>query len=127
MATTQTKSSDLEQESKFLQAVENRTKKDNGAKAAFKRAMSGDPEHVRRIYQFVLPYVGNASEWEQNNIWIPIACLLIYYPQAIAAEHRRNFGYSCRRLASEMNSEGAERRFRALLDLSLIPIFSEAA
>jgi CRISPR type I-E-associated protein CasB/Cse2 len=97
-----------------------RTANDNGAKADFKRAMSGEPEHIRKVYRFVLPYVGNASEWEQNNIWIPVTCLSVYYQQPIReAEKQRNFGHSCRGLATATNSDGADRRFRALLDLAL--------
>jgi CRISPR system Cascade subunit CasB len=125
VTTTRTKSNYLEQEIKFLQAVEMRTSKDNGAKAVFKRAMSGEPEHIRRVYQFVLPYIGNASEWEQSEIWIPVACLAVYYPQTIRElEQQRNFGHSCQGLAKATNSEGADRRFRALLDLSLTDIQS---
>jgi CRISPR system Cascade subunit CasB len=110
----------LEHEIRFLKSVSDRTRQDNGAKADFKRALSGEPEHIRKVYPFVLPYVGNASEWEQEQIWIPIACLSVYYPQTSReAEKQRNFGHSCSGLATATNSEGADRRFRALLDLAL--------
>ncbi len=110
----------LEHEIRFLKSMGDRTANDNGAKADFKRAMSGEPEHIRKVYRFVLPYVGNASEWEQNNIWIPVTCLSVYYQQPIReAEKQRNFGHSCRGLATATNSDGADRRFRALLDLAL--------
>jgi CRISPR system Cascade subunit CasB len=110
----------LEYEIRFLKSVGDRTKNDNGAKADLKRAMSGEPEHIRKVYPFVLPYVGKASEWEQEQIWIPIACLSIYYPQTLREEEKqRNFGYSCRGLATATNSDGIDRRFRALLDLAL--------
>jgi CRISPR system Cascade subunit CasB len=115
----------LEREIRFLQSVSDRTVKDNGAKADFKRALSGEPEHIRKLYSFVLPYIGNASEWEQKQIWIPIACLSVYYPQPIREpEQQKNFGNSARGLATATNSEGTERRFRALLDLALTDIQS---
>lgn len=124
MTTTQSKPRNRpEHEIRFLQSVSDRIKNDNGAKADFKRALSGEPEHTRKIYPFVLPYFGNISEWEQEHIWIPVVCLLVYYPQPIQeAEKQRNFGYSCRGLATENNSEGTDRRFRALLDLTLTDI-----
>lgn len=114
-------------EIKFLESIKTRAKNDNGVKAAFKRAMSGEPEHIRKIYEFVLPYLGPVTEWEQNHVWIPVACLSVYYPQTIREaeqQHKRNFGHSCRGLASATNSEGADRRFRALLDLALSDIQS---
>lgn len=122
MTTTQsTPCNRLEYESQFLQLVSDRIKNDNGAKADFKRALSGEPEHIRRVYPFVLPYIGNTSEWEQQQIWIPVACLSIYYP---SAQKTGNFGHSCRGLATATNSEGADRRFRALLDLALTDVQS---
>jgi len=126
MTTTQTQTRNrLEHEMRFLQAVSNRISKDNGAKADLKRALSGEPEHLRKVYPFVLPYLGNLSEWEQEHIWIPVACLSVYYPQPIRdAEKQRNFGHSGRGLANATNSEGADRRFRALLDLALIDLKS---
>lgn len=127
MTTTQTQArSRLEPEMRFLQAVSDRISKDNGAKADFKRALSGEPEHLRKVYPFVLPYLGNTSEWEQVNVWIPIDCLSVYYPQQPfrAADKQQNFGYSGRGLANATTSEGADRRFRALLDLALIDIKS---
>jgi CRISPR system Cascade subunit CasB len=125
MATTQTPSNHLEREVQFLQSIKLRTEKDKGIQSVFKRAISGEPEHTRRVYQFVLPYISDVFEWEQNHIWIPIACLSVFYPQLVGeGERRRDFGFSCRRLASETNTEGAERRFRALLDLSLTDIQS---
>jgi CRISPR system Cascade subunit CasB len=115
----------LESEIRFLQLVSDRIKNDNGAKADFKRALSGEPEHLRQVYPCVLPYVGTTSEWEQKQIWIPVVCLSVYYPQAIReVEKQRNFGYSCRGLATATNSDGADRRFRALLDLALTDISS---
>lgn len=126
MTTTQTQTRNrLEHEMRFLQAVNDRTSNDNGAKAALKRALSGEPDHIRKVYPVVLPYLSNSSEWEQKHIWIPIACLAVYYPQTLReVEKQQNFGYSCRSLANETHSNGAERRFRALLDLTLTDIKS---
>jgi CRISPR system Cascade subunit CasB len=115
----------LEHEIRFLKSVSDRISKDNGAKADFKRALSGEPEHIRKVYPFVLPYLGSASEWEQEQIWIPLACLSVYYPQTLReAEKQRNFGCSCSGLAKATNSDGADRRFRALLDIALTDIRS---
>jgi len=124
--TTQSKPRNwLEYEIRFLQSVRDRIKNDNGAKADFKRALSGEPEHIRKVYPFVLPYIGNVSEWEQKQIWIPVACLSVYYPPAkFEMEKHRNFGHSCQGLATATKSEGADRRFRALLDLALTDIQS---
>lgn len=118
----------LEHESRFLQSVSDRIKNDKGAQADFKRALSGESEHIRKVYPYVLPHIGNASEWEQKQIWIPVACLSVYYPQPVSeTEKPRNFGHSCRALATATNSEGADRRFRALLDLALTDIRSPLA
>jgi CRISPR system Cascade subunit CasB len=132
MTTTQTSSRpSLERETKFLQAIRDRIKHDNGAKADFKRALSGEPKHIRKIHIYVLPYIGKLrdSEREQKRqeeqIWIPVACLSVFYPQPFReGEKQRNFGHSCRSLAAATNSKGAERRFRALLDLTLSDIQS---
>jgi CRISPR system Cascade subunit CasB len=130
MTTTQSPTR-YQHEIRFLQSVSGRIKNDNGAKADFKRALSGEPKHIRAIYPLVLPYIGKISEWEreqkeqEEQIWIPVACLSVYYPQAIReAEKPRNFGASCRSLATATNSDGADRRFRALLDLALTDIQS---
>jgi CRISPR system Cascade subunit CasB len=123
MTTTQTLPSQrFELETRFLQSVKERIKNDNGAKADFKRALSNQPEHLRQVYPMVLPYLGSVSEWEQQHLWIPVACLSVFYPQDLPPAQPRNFGDSCRRLAMATNSEGADRRFRALLDLSLVDI-----
>jgi CRISPR system Cascade subunit CasB len=100
--------------------VSDRIKNDSGAEAGFKRALSGEPTHVRKIYPFVLPFFEGVTSWEQDQVWIPIACLSVYYPQANREDGKsRNFGQSCQSLAKTMTSEGTDRRFRALLDLSL--------
>jgi CRISPR system Cascade subunit CasB len=128
------KSAYPEQEIKFLKSLQKRlgiqppeqvnlqSKGDNAAKAAFKRAMSGEPEHLRKIYEFVLPYFSYQGKYEQDKAWIPVACLYIFYPQHIEDNEeskRRSFGVSCRGLATATSSEGADRRFKALLDMSL--------
>ncbi len=122
MTTTHKTSQRLEREIRFLQSVSDRIKNDNGAKADFKRALSGEPEHLRKIYPFVLPYLDTVSEWEQKHIWIPVVCLSVFYP--VEKEIQQNFGHSCHALKTATNSEGADRRFRALLDLALIDIKS---
>jgi CRISPR system Cascade subunit CasB len=113
----------LTDQRKYLKRLYARVAENNGAKAAFKRAMSGEPEHYRKIYEFVMPAIGHLAKWEQDYIWMPVACWAIFYPQPIADEEgkvsRDNFGHSCQRLAAGKESKGTERRFRALLDTSL--------
>jgi CRISPR system Cascade subunit CasB len=108
-------SSRLEQQNRFLEFLHKRIANDNGAKADLKRALSGEPKHLRNIYSLVLPYLSSISDWKQDHIWIPVACLSVYYPQPIR-DQQNNFGYSCRQLANKTESEGIERRFRVLLD-----------
>ncbi len=120
MSTAITKTNKLDREVQFLKLVHDRIKNDSGAKAGFKRALSGEPEHIRKIYPFVLAFLGGVSEWEQEHVWIPVACLSVYYPQDICEDgQRRNFGQSGQGLVKATTSEGADRRFRTLLDLSL--------
>jgi CRISPR system Cascade subunit CasB len=122
MTTTQTRNR-LERELTFLQGISDRIDRDTGAKADFKRALSGESTHIRKLYKYVLPYLGNVPEWEQDTIWIPVACLSVFYPQPFReTEKHHNFGHSCRNLAHKTESKGADRRFRALLDLALTDI-----
>lgn len=126
-----------ENEIKFLKALYARIKinpeqpeqdkpqnTDNGAKAVLKRAISGEPSYIRKTYEF-LPVTGEKSLWKEKKIWIPVACLSVFYPQPISeAEQRQDFGYSCWLLQKEVqrnspDSKGIARRFRALLDISL--------
>jgi CRISPR system Cascade subunit CasB len=123
MTTTQlTKSQQLERAEKFLASLHKRIDKDSGAKAELKRALSGEERHIRNTYALVLPYLGDVKEWQQD-VWILVAALSAYYPQEIRAE-QRDFGASCRGLGDSNDSGGADRRFRALLDTSLIDIRS---
>ena len=125
MSTAITVTNKLEREVRFLKLVNDRIKNDSEAKAGFKRALSGESEHIRKVYPFVLPFLGGVSDWEQEHVWIPVACLSVYYPQDIREDDKhRNFGKSCEGLAKATTSEGADRRFRALLDLSLENIYS---
>jgi CRISPR system Cascade subunit CasB len=136
MTTIQTAlSKRLEQETQFLQAIRDRIKNNNGAKADFKRALSGEENHIRKVYPILLPLcIGNLAntEWEQKRlekqIWIPVACFSVFYPQPIQEDAKhRNFGHSCRTLADKTESKGAERRFKALLDLALADMPSQLA
>jgi CRISPR system Cascade subunit CasB len=117
MTTTQTPSVRLEKQTKFLKSLHRRFKDDNGAKALFKRALSGEERHIRNTYAMVLAYIPEMPQYLQE-IWILVACLSFYYEQPLR-EEQRNFGYSCHGLANATQSEGADRRFRALLDTSL--------
>jgi CRISPR system Cascade subunit CasB len=117
MTTTQTASARLEKQTKFLENLHRRFKDDNGAKALFKRALSGEERHIRNTYSMVLVYIPEMPQYLQE-IWILVACLSFFYPQSIR-ENQRNFGYTCHGLANATQSEGADRRFRALLDTSL--------
>lgn len=120
MTKTQT-SSHLERQNRFLESLHKRIANDKGAEADLKRALSGEAKHLRNIYSLILPYLGGISDWKQDNIWIPIACLSVYYPQYLR-EKQNNFGYSCHQLANKTESKGIERRFRALLDTALADI-----
>ncbi|WP_448514139.1 type I-E CRISPR-associated protein Cse2/CasB [Parathermosynechococcus lividus] len=112
----------LEQETKFLQNIQDRIKNDTGAKAAFKRALSGEHHHLRKVYPFTLPYLEGIHE-RQQDIWIFVACLSIYHDQDFEPAPR-NFAQSCLDLHNSSQSKGPERRFRALLDTDLANIQS---
>jgi CRISPR system Cascade subunit CasB len=122
MTTTKTPNSYLERQNNFLENLHRRIKDDNGVKAVFKRALSGEERHIRNTYSMVLPYLEGIHE-RQQEIWIFVASLSVYYPQSIR-EKQQNFGSSCRGLANNTQSEGADRRFRALLDTALEDIQS---
>jgi CRISPR system Cascade subunit CasB len=145
---TNQSASKIEREIKFLQLLQRdleitlkgeeiinntlKSKKGNTeGQAAFKKARSGEPEHVRKVYRFLPREISISSEWEEKYIWIPVACLFVFYPQKIEEvkdPKRYNFARSCWDLAVEINktgeSKGTERRFRALLDTSLADICS---
>ncbi|MDX1978272.1 MAG: type I-E CRISPR-associated protein Cse2/CasB, partial [Pseudanabaenaceae cyanobacterium bins.68] len=104
----------LEGTTTFLEAIAKRIDKDNGAKAIMKRAISGDQRHLLHTYG-LLPSLSGVRETQQK-LWIFVASLYAYYPTQ--ATHQ-NFGFSCRKLNDATTSGGTERRFRALLDLSL--------
>ncbi len=136
MSTTTQTTSKLD-EVKFLRSLykrlgltdmgEEETKKqlvNNAGKAIFKRAMSGESRYITKAREF-LPYMGEKSVWQETHIWIPVACLSVYYPQPIVKSERpNNFGYSCFLLQQEIQrgnpeAKGVSRRFKALLDISL--------
>jgi CRISPR system Cascade subunit CasB len=122
MTATKVSSTRLERQTKFLESLYRRIKDDNGAKAVFKRALSGEERHIRNTYSMVLPYLEGIPKRQQKD-WIFVASLSVYYPQAIR-EQQQNFGSSCRGLANNTQSEGTDRRFRALLDTALEDIQS---
>jgi CRISPR system Cascade subunit CasB len=113
--TTTTSSTYLTRQTNFLESLHSKIKNDNGAKAALKRALSDEERHIRNTYSIILPHIPDIKEYQQKT-WIFVACLSVYYPQVLDREDHKNFGYSCRGLAQANNSEGTERRFRALLD-----------
>jgi CRISPR system Cascade subunit CasB len=123
MTATQETQPYLQRQIKFLQSLHRRIKDDNGAKATLKRALSGEERHTRNTYSIVLLHIPDIPEYQQE-IWILVACLSVYHPQNLERENPRNFGYSCRGLANVTSSEGADRRFRALLDTALEDIRS---
>lgn len=112
----------LEQEIKFLQNVQDRISDDTGAKAALKRALSGEQHHLLKVYPFTLPYLGGIHE-RQQNIWIFVACLSVYHDQDSEPDPR-NFAQSCLDLHDSSKSTGPERRFKTLLDTDLVDIQS---
>jgi CRISPR system Cascade subunit CasB len=120
--TTTEKKSPTEGARKILESIDRNIKNDNGAKASLKRVLTGEPRHIRTVYSIVLPYLGGI-EYNLDE-WIFVAALLAYYPQKLDRTPSKNFGSSASGLASATNSEGADRRFRALLDTSLEDIRS---
>jgi len=115
-----TTSSHLEGETNFLKAVTERINKDSGAKASFKRALSGEHRHILRVYPFVLPYLEGIHE-QQWHLWIFVACLAIFHDQAFEPAPR-SFAQSCWDLQNSGKSQGPERRFKTLLDTDLADI-----
>ena len=107
------------------QSTGKNAKQDTGAVAALKRALTGEAKHLRDVYSIVLPPLERIGiKYSQDNKfhqdeWILVACLFAYYPQKLDRDKQRNFGQSAGVLASKTDSEGADRRFRALLDTSL--------
>jgi len=116
------KKSPTEGARKILESIERNIKNDNGAKASLKRVLTGEPRHIRAVYSIVLPYLGGI-EYNLDK-WIFVTALLAYYPQKLDRNLPKNFGSSASGLASETNSKGADRRFRALLDTSIEDIRS---
>jgi len=116
MTTTATPST-IDRATTFLKSVQRNVDKDNAAKAALKRALTGEARHLRAVYPIVLRSL-SGTDYNQNE-WIFVACLLAYYPQPLDRDKPCNFGQSAGVLASKTDSEGADRRFRALLDTSL--------
>lgn len=112
----------FDRERKFLQAIEKDIEQDSGAKAILKRSLSGETKQIRATYQIVFRHLGGI-EYNQDE-WILVAGLFAYYPQKLDRESSKNFGSSARGLALVNKSEGADRRFRALLDTSLEDIRS---
>jgi CRISPR system Cascade subunit CasB len=110
----------LERTTVFLSAIAKRTDKDNGAKAVMKRALTGDERHQRHTYPIVLNWLGGVRE-DQQDLWIFVASLSAYYPQSPHTVPK-NFGFSSKKLNDYSSSGGTEKRFRALLDLSLTDI-----
>ncbi|NJK59595.1 MAG: type I-E CRISPR-associated protein Cse2/CasB [Oscillatoriales cyanobacterium SM2_1_8] len=113
----------MTREMDYLTYVENRLKRDTGTKADLKRALSGEEKHLRATYPVLLPLLTGISQ-QQQEVWIFVASLSAFYSQTIPKEFSKqsNFGHSCFALQKKTNSNGVERRFRALLDTSLADI-----
>jgi CRISPR system Cascade subunit CasB len=111
-------SADLAKAVQFLKSVHRDIKNDNGAKATLKRAITGEPKHLRAVYPILLRYLGDTKYHVDQ--WIFGACLFASdSEQKLEREERSNFGKSVKGLAGNTDSEGPERRFKALLDTSL--------
>jgi CRISPR system Cascade subunit CasB len=104
---------------RYLETVHRRIERDNAAKATLKRALTGEPRHLRAVYPILLPELNEIGVKYHQNEWIFVACLFAYYPQPLDPTRQQNFGHAVRGLVGEGNSGGADRRFRALLDASL--------
>jgi CRISPR system Cascade subunit CasB len=95
---------------------------DRASIATLKRALTGEPRHIRSTYPIILDHLHGVKY--HRDEWILVACLYAYYPQKLDFEKPRNFGHSVRGLATATDSDGADRRFRALLDTALEDIRS---
>jgi CRISPR system Cascade subunit CasB len=104
---------------RYLDAVHRKIEHDNAAKATLKRALTGEPRHLRAVYPILLSELDKAGVKYRQDEWIFVACLFAYYPQSLDPNRQQNFGHAARGLAEEGSSGGADRRFRALLDTSL--------
>jgi CRISPR system Cascade subunit CasB len=123
MSTTQTPPRNrLERETKFLQDIQDHIKNDTGAKATFKRALSGEHHHLRKVYRFTLLYLAGIHE-QQQDLWIFVACLATYHDQD-SEPAPRSFAQSCLDLQASGESKGPERRFRTLLDTDIADVQS---
>ena len=99
-----------------LTKIQSAIQHDNGAKAALKRGLTGEPRHQRAVYPLLLRYLSDSEEQYDLEQWLLVTCLLAYYPQDIDPDNKNTFGHSARLLTGENSSGGPERRFRALLD-----------
>jgi CRISPR type I-E-associated protein CasB/Cse2 len=104
---------------RYLESVHRKIEHDNAAKATLKRALTGEPRHLRAVYPILLSELDKAGVNYHQDEWIFVACLFAYYPQSLDLARPQNFGYAARGLAGEGTSGGADRRFRVLLDTSL--------
>lgn len=127
MVTVNPVSPKWDQANRFLRSLHQRLENDKGAQAVLKRALSGEPRHLRNTRPIVMPYLPPVKDW-QESIWIQVACLSVYYEQPLR-ENQHNFGESCRQLALQTASgddplsKGVQRRFQALLDTALTDIW----
>jgi CRISPR system Cascade subunit CasB len=102
----------------FLEKVRRDISKDNGAKATLKRALTGEPRHLRATYPILWRYLGGIKDHQDE--WIFVACLFASdHEQPLNFAKRRNFGNSAGILDKKIDSGGPERRFKALLDTSV--------
>jgi len=104
---------------RYLESVHRKIERDNAARATLKRALTGEPRHLRAVYPILLLELDEAGVKYHRDEWIFVACLFAYYPQPLDSTRQQTFGHAVRGLAGEGNSGGADRRFRALLDTSL--------
>jgi CRISPR system Cascade subunit CasB len=107
------------------QPIDKNAKPDTGSIKTLRRAISGEAKHLRDVYSIVLtPLEYSGIKYTQDNSyhqdeWIFVTCLFADYPQKLDQDGKFNFGHSAGALAKATHSEGADRRFRALLDTSL--------
>jgi CRISPR system Cascade subunit CasB len=125
-ATKSAKITPIDQATQFLESVKRDINRDNGAKATLKRALTGEKRHLRAVYPILLRHL-DGIKYHQDE-WIFAACLFASdAEQKLDLSERRNFGKSVRGLAGNTDSEGPERRFKALLDTPLEDLHSPLA
>lgn len=101
----------------FLHGLAER--EDRAALAALRRGLGKRPGEAPEMFPYLVPWVSEASAHDEADLYLT-ASLFALHPASWTGDedgrHRRNLGASLARLRAATQSEGAERRFVALLN-----------